>query len=569
MLNKHCNYALAAAGAFSMMLFTGCIDESYDLRDIDTTMQFEVDNLTLPLNLAPIQFDDMVDLSDEECIEIIDGEYVLVKNGDFNSEEIHIRDIKSSAVKGEQPSSQHMATVVSGVDIPLATAKFPFSYTYNNVDKYIKKIVSGKVDLTLTVVLSTKYDDGKAIECDLKNLVFELPAGFYGTTGNGDVIDADSGNEVSVASARTDANGEYKFNFHVTSFGFEATGAELDGQSFHLATDMTLKSGTLTSLNGNGNPGSISLDFNISDLEVSTFTGRVYYAVENLDPEDVELNDLPDVLRDKETKIRLKNPQLFVKLQNPLDNYGITASTGVIITQIRPADEEIERASLLRRLQVAPIAGFQNFCLSPINDVANIEGFENAQWNEMQNLGSIVYGNGLPEGLHIEFDSPMMDEADVVDFELGQDLGAIHGDYKFFAPLDLDNGSFIYYTDEATGWGLSSDSDELEIRHLSIEADAVSNLPVAMTLTATPIDVDGNLITDVKVTKVDIPAFGKERIEIKMEGTIRNLDGMRYVLTVKAGQDTEALKPTQSLTLNNLKVRVSGSYIVEEDNDNE
>lgn len=570
MLNKHCKFALATAGALSTMLFVGCTDDSYDLDNIDTTMQFEINDLTLPLNLAPIQFDDMVDLTDEECIDVVDGEYVLVKKGTFESEEINIRNIHSDAIDdGNDDYNQHIASVVPGIAVPFLPYDYRFSYSYNNVDKYIKKIVSGKVDLTLSIHFDTRYDDGRPFVCEFNDLVLSLPKGFYGTVSDGQVIGPDSSNEVSISSATTDANGQMTISYHVTSFDFAQTGATLNGQLFNLSTSMGIKAGTFRAVDGNGNAGSIALDFTISELDVRTFTGCVYYMVENLDPEDLMLNNLPDVLTDEKSDIRLKNPQLYVKLANPLADYDVEASTGITITQIRPEGSDIITAQLVKPLEISAQQGQQNFCLSPIEPGKFIADFEGSKWNEMTNLGNIVSGKGLPEGLKINFIDPQMNETDVTDFRLGQNLGTVHGDYTFFAPLDLSNGSHIYYEDEASGWGLGGGDEKMEISTLSLTADVVSNLPVAVTLSAKPIDENGLVITGVRMSTVDIPAFGKCPIEIRMDGTIIDLDGMKYTLTVKAGENTSALRPTQSLTLNNLKIRVSGKYIVDEEDDDE
>ena len=163
-----------------------------------------------------------------------------------------------------------------------------------------------------------------------------------------------------------------------------------------------------------------------------------------------------------------------------------------------------------------------------------------------------------------------MDDAEVVDFKLDQDLGEIVGDYTLFAPLELASGSMIYYEDQATGWELGGDGDdEMAISKLSIEADVYSELPVSVTLRAKPTDSKGQVIPNVVINDVHIAPYSTQHIVISMEGDILDLDGMKYSLTIDAGQDTSSLQPDQSLMLSNLKVRVSGRYIVSDDDDDE
>ncbi|MDE6817660.1 MAG: hypothetical protein K2J09_00620, partial [Muribaculaceae bacterium] len=145
-------------------------------------------------------------------------------------------------------------------------------------------------------------------------------------------------------------------------------------------------------------------------------------------------------------------------------------------------------------------------------------------------------------------------------------------DYTLFAPLELGENSTIYYEDEATDWGLSSDSDELDISLLVVEADVTSNLPIGVDLIVKPLDNNGNAITNVKVNPVEIPAGSTKHVEIKVEstnGAFRNLDGMRYTAMIKSAADAKALSPQSSLTLKNLKIRVTGNYIVKDNDDDD
>ncbi len=579
MLKNHCKSVAALAGALTMMLFSGCKDDSLDLSDIDTKMKFEIDNLVLPLKLDPIEFDDMVDLADTEGIEIINGEYVLLKKGEFSSQEINIRDIQSDATMEFEPPTPVEIPMIAGQSYPLSETEFPFSYSYNNVDKYIKRIDSGKVDLTLNYIITAK-DGNRPMNCTFRNMTFELPKGFYGEVDNSITIDENSSNIVTVPDAKPNAEGEYIFTFHITSFDFKATGASHDGANFYLRAVFALRSGEIFINDGTGSTGSLSTHFDISRLEVKTFTGLVYYQIEELDPEEVSLGDLPDVLTDPKTSLSLRNPQLYISLTNPLSDDGVTASTGLTIRQVRPEGEEIIEAHIednktdkeetKNRLIVEAKEGLQNFCLSPTEPASFYYEFPDATHYTMYNLGNIVDGKGLPQGLNINFIDPEMDEKEVVDFSLGQDLGTVNGEYTFFAPLELGTGSHIYYQEEATGWDLGGDDNELDIKKLAIKANCVSDLPVDVTITTHPLNSKGEEIKNVTINPVSVEAFAKNNpIEIIMEGDIKDLDGMRYIITVNANQDTSALKPTMSLKLDNLKVIVSGSMIIDEDDTDE
>lgn len=50
---------------------TGCVDDKYDLKDIDTTSRVTVNNLTVPVNLESIKLDNVIDMDDNENIKTL------------------------------------------------------------------------------------------------------------------------------------------------------------------------------------------------------------------------------------------------------------------------------------------------------------------------------------------------------------------------------------------------------------------------------------------------------------------------------------------------------------------
>lgn len=574
MQKNHLFCVLAAAGALSATLLTGCIDESYNLDDIDTTMKFEVNDLVLPLNLAPVTLGDLVDLTNEEGIDTINGEYVLIKEGTFSSDPIKITGIKANPTGQNDPFFKVPVPMVAhNIELPYPAYSYKFNYDYDNVDKYIVNLIDGHVDLTLSLHITAKYDDGDPIDCNFPNLKVILPKGFYGTLEDGRKIDATTSNVVTVANATTGTNGVFTLKFHVTEFNFAAAGATLENQVFKLSTEMGVEAGKFSANSTRQDAGEIGFSMDISSLEVQSFSGTVFYDVADLNTNtDISLSDLPDVLTDKKTQISLRNPQLYISLTNPLGDKHIKASTGLQITQIRPAGETTQTAELVKRLVIAGVEGEQSFCLLPDPEDPNLNKYgkyPNAELYKFQNFNNIVFGEGLPDALKVDFVSPMLDQQTVYNFPLDLDLGEISGSYTLFAPLELGENSLIYYEGEATDWGLSTDDNELDIRLLSIDADVTSDLPIGVELTATPLDVNGNVIDGVEVLPVHIPARGTEHVVIKMSGKIQKLDGMKYKAIINSVKDAKALSPKSSLKLDNIKVTVSGSYLLKEDKDND
>lgn len=569
MLFKHCKSVPVMVGALSMMLLSGCKDDSLDLGNIDKTLKFEVNDLVIPLNLAPVTFGDMVDITSEECIEEINGEYVLVQKGDFNSESIEIASINASATHLNTSEPIEIPALVANIPpIHLSDIKYDFSYNQPGVDKYIDQVISGEVDLTLHFHINVAYKGTQqGVACQYNNIKFNLPAGFYGTA-NGTPVNKETGHIVAVPNVSNNP-GEFLLDFHVTEFDFEAAGAQLENHNFDIQTSLGIADGEIVINDNSGKAALISTGLDIDPLTIETFTGWVSYNIDDLSVENIDLSDIPDVLRDETTDIRVLSPQLYVKLQNPLAEYNVKAQTQLNIQQVRDGQPTVEpNIELERTLVIEDIVGDQSFCIYGGEEAPKTfydpETYANPAPYKMINMGKVIAGKGIPEGLKVNFVDPKMPSTLVRGFRLGTQLGAINGSYTFYAPLALGAGSTIYYSDRTTGWDLSgSDDNELEIKRLKLTADVFSELPVNVTLKATPLNSEGEAIPEIKVAPVHIRANEQSSIVIEMEGNIIDLDGMDYSVSVDAGQNTSALRPDMQLKLTNLRVLVSGSMIID------
>lgn len=77
-----------------MVLFTGCIDNNYDLSDIDTTSEFKVNDLVIPLNLEPVVLSDIIKVEEGDQLKefTVNGQtfYAVEQSGEFNSDAIDV-----------------------------------------------------------------------------------------------------------------------------------------------------------------------------------------------------------------------------------------------------------------------------------------------------------------------------------------------------------------------------------------------------------------------------------------------------------------------------------------------
>ena len=60
------------------LLLSGCIDDDYDLSDIDGTVELQVKDLTIPMNLDDIKLTNNIEIRENGQIKIVDDKYVII-----------------------------------------------------------------------------------------------------------------------------------------------------------------------------------------------------------------------------------------------------------------------------------------------------------------------------------------------------------------------------------------------------------------------------------------------------------------------------------------------------------
>ena len=76
---------LAVSGL--LLTTSSCVDNAYDLDDIDSEYEIKVTDLTLPVKLDAFELSSVFNLDDESVIKDIDGVYAVNIDGEFHSDE--------------------------------------------------------------------------------------------------------------------------------------------------------------------------------------------------------------------------------------------------------------------------------------------------------------------------------------------------------------------------------------------------------------------------------------------------------------------------------------------------
>lgn len=554
-LTDFMNLKLLFCSATVGLMVCSCFDDGYNLDDIDTTSRVDVKDLVIPINFDAVKLSDIIKIEDDSAIKEIsvNGKtiYAVSRTGDFDSDPIYIE-----APSADSPNLESKQAALVGTDgiyvIPQTGNDFTFSC--NNVDKSIIDIYNVKVTpLEFTIQLNTPTVSASAA---YDNVKIQLPKGMEGTATNGSY---DTATGVWTLSELPVTNGVAKAVLSVVYVDFTKNDFTFVNPKFEFNSNFSIIDGELK-VSGENQPSLIdfSVDFSLGKLEVTSFSGKIKYEIEGMDIETVSLNDLPSFLKGEDTNIELANPLICLQNTNPVAADKLTFSAGLSLAALRDgvASNEISSDIFTIGYDLGP-NGMYNTVLAQSKPDYVPEKFSNYNYVEFKGLGSILSGKGLPQAISVNAVNPQLPEQTVSDFELGRTISGVHGSYELFAPLSFTDNTSIIYSDTKDGW--NKDIEDLVIDRLTLTATATNETPLDAQLTIYPLGVDGNRLSGVSLTSNQLKAGATAELTFTLQGEIKNLDGVEFFATVKAGSK-ETISPEQSIVFENIRVKVNGYY---------
>lgn len=574
----------AAVVMASGAVLTGCVDNDYDLSDIDGSAELKVNDLVLPIDIDEISMANIIDLNDTSHIKVINGEYVLIDSGTYQSEEIFVPAIHAVAPVID-PIISKITLITDNVPLSYpSTPTFPlrfeigtqlsgFAYHVENVSDFIVDVDKICANFDITIDLNVLGLENNVKSWTMEDLSMRLPKGLTGVTNIGK-YDPETG-IVEIGTMKVEGD-KVNFVMNVSEFDVDKAGAvfDYDKHSFTFSDEIGVNTGyvlvnneDIISIVGMPSTADFSVEFAMTNIDVEVFGGKIQYSLDGIDIADIPITGIPEVLSQNLTDISLVNPQLYVCFNNPLGvAYGLYSQTGLMLTAKRPdqPDRTFTIDDGVFRLSCAGCQGCQ-FCLSPTDPGrGNYFGkFVEAQHIPFTSLSQILSGNGLPQKIGVSLIDPCVPVQEINNFALGVNLGKVSGCYTIYAPLQLKDGSKIIYTRTEDGWW-DDDVAKVTIKKLQVAASITNNLPVDIEITGYPIDVNGNQINNVVIEGVKVESgAADEPLLIKITGEIKDLDGITFVATAKSTPQQESLRPDEHIVLKNIKVTISGSYLTE------
>jgi len=572
-------------------LLYGCVDDSYDLSNADTTTRVNINDLVLPVNIDPVRLGDVIDIDEGSKIQSVNiggaEFYALVESGSFKSDPVSINGVQASPAP-ISPTRETLRRLIGsetkgGNRVPSGEFIYPivevgnyFSYDAVDIDEAIvslEKIETEPFDFRLN--LEIEDPNSTIASMAFTDLKIRSPKGLKLENGKPSVGTYDP------------ATGEWRIprvetqNNH-TSISLRAIGIDcgqagvkirpdrsLDFNSeFHIESgyvDIEPKTSTFL------DEVTFVITYDLSDFEIKTFSGEIRYNLEGIDLDPVRLADIPDFLKGEETSISIANPQIYLQINNPMAGVPLDCRTGLRLTTLRDGLSPLEY-NLDVPIEIGHSLGVNgpyNFVLSPSDKNLMIpEVFGSGlKWHRFSTLGSLLTTpagwsvKGLPDEIEIDLVDAGIPRQNVNKFAIPATLSSAEGRYELIAPLALNDGSHIIYSEVRDGWN-DDDVDAITVNRLKLMAHANNKCPVSVQLTVHPIDKEGNQI-DAKVESNTLAANSETDLVIELTGEVRHLDGIRFEAVLEADKSGDALSPEQTLSLENIRVIVSGYYETE------
>lgn len=613
--------------AGTTLLFTGCIDDSYDLDKVDLTMKLNTEGLGVKLgNTDLIALADIID-EDETVKTEANGLYYLVKDGTSNFN-VKVDNMTTSfndtKLDMDAPVLQYNdvyeqletagVPVVDGKPLPIpadfemhgsaeGNQKIDFSITDVNDVKEVKTIDLYKSKVALTLTEANHPATLNLGVTRLKNIRLYLPK-FLGVTDvapgwelkegnvlvykNGGTYNYNRNNpEICSVYLNKVALDQTKNNGKVENGSIELTPAELNIKMTAEQVYFENRAGRELSMNV-GDQASVRLDIKVPNnvLNISQVTGIFNPAIDP-DNERIDVsNDLPDFLQDKEVRIVATNPTIRFHANMSTLPVGIDLRGTLTAVKENGAFENGAPTKVVKLDKGVMEMGRDNYVYYCNKDKTpyDPEGAKAgaATVKNTANIGDLI--TELPDYLEVNLKNNQINvKNEYYTVQLGRDYH-VDADYSVFVPFEFDHGLKVVYNDSTES--MHSDLKDLSATGtLEVMADAYNTIPLELLVGLKAVDVDGNELP-VEFNTAEAHVAPGDGSTYTMNGEVKQRSGSEVMTPIKItaklddkdllsridklcfnihadATGSNKLVSTQYLKLNNIKIKLHAGVIAD------
>lgn len=560
-----------------------CVDNKYDLdKDIDMTINVGGEHLTIPAGSSDTAY-----LS--KIIEVEEGDilqpdattrvYHLTKKDDIDVEPTTVKEVTiSETTTNLSPTEIVNATSVTDEEVlaPVTTSG-DFEAKSNNIDEALKELgvlyaktpvdLSLRIDFTKTGNLSftqVKANKLKIVFPDY--IVFKDEEGIQ---GNELILDGQVLSENGTPYNRTLKVEGYKFSENPGSGEKPVNGTlTIDGE-------ISMEGEVVTS--GVSGTGTLSLvpKTVLREMTASSVTGVIQPEIK-AETTNIELNDLPDFLKDEETRMDITNPVILLRAENQLET---PVEVDAVLTPMKGNAQidgkEVKVGSGYGKTPVVLASGKNVIALSRTGE-CTIEGVtSNVKVEDINNLLETI-----PDDIEVDL-QPVVRNEGYYTAELGRAY-EMPSSYEVDVPLSFEQNLNIVYNDSVQDLNKDlNDLDKVILKKANVLLTVDNAIPLKLQLKPENVlikDVYGNELTAVKKTIEEDKQYVTEStdgekpvtselvLNLTSEDTafLSKIDRICFKLTAVPGSATGVpLKDTQWLKVTSIKLSVPGGVNVD------
>lgn len=561
--------------AGTTLLFTGCIDDSYDLDKVDLTMKLNTDGLGVKLgNTDLIALADILD-EDETVKTEANGLYYLVKDGtsnfnvkvdnmttsfndtklDMNTPVLQYNDVYEQLRDAGIPVT-HGSTLPIPANFEMhgsaeGDQEVDFKITDVSDVKQVKTIDLQRSKVALTLTEANKPASLNLGVTRLKNVRLYLPK-FLGVTDVAPGWELKEGNVL----VYTLNGGTYNYNRNnpeicsvylnkvaldqtenkgkVENGGIELTPNELKVRMTAEQVYFENRAGRELSMNV-GDQASVRLDIKVPNnvLNISQVTGIFNPAIDP-DNERIDVsNDLPDFLQDKEVRIVATNPTIRFHANMSTLPVGIDMRGTLTAVKENGAFENGATTKVVKLDKGVMEMGRDNYVYycNQGNTPYDPEGAKAgaATVKNTANIGDLI--TELPDYLEVNLKNNQINvKNEYYTVQLGRDYH-VDADYSVFVPFEFDRGLKVVYNDSTES--MHSDLKDLSATGtLEVMADAYNTIPLELLVGLKAVDVDGNELP-VEFNTAEAHVAPGDGSTYTMNGEVKQRSGSEVMTPIK------------------------------------
>lgn len=565
-----------------LLWIVSCVDNKYDLdKDIDMTINVGGEHLTIPAGSSDTAY-----LS--KIIEVEEGDilqpdaatrvYHLTKKDNIDVEPTTVKEVTISETTTNLSPTEIVNATSSSVEVPATVTTFgDFEAKSNNIDEALKELgalyAKAPVDLILTIDFQKEQSlNFTRVQANKLKIVFPDYIVFKaeeGIQGHELILDGQVLSENGSSYSRTLKVEGYKFSENA------GAGKKPNGGTLTIEGVISMEGEVVTSgVSGTGILSLVSKTV-LREMTANSVTGVIQPEIK-AETTNIELNDLPDFLKDEETRMDITNPVILLRAENQLET---PVEVDAVLTPMKGNAQidgkEVKVGSGYGKTPVVLASGKNVIALSRTGE-CTIEGVtSNVKVEDINNLLETI-----PDDIEVDL-QPVVRNEGYYTAELGRAY-EMPSSYEVDVPLSFEQNLNIVYNDSVQDLNKDlNDLDKVILKKANVLLTVDNAIPLKLQLKPENVlikDVYGNELTAVKKTIEEDKQYVTEStdgekpvtselvLNLTSEDTafLSKIDRICFKLTAVPGSATGVpLKDTQWLKVTSIKLSVPGGVNVD------